>query len=95
MPNLQRTLEGLTGGMDTAPLRAIPLALWKRLENEKGPGSEKAMLSQGTRVSQARHWAHGSEQQEDVCSHLLLGERLLLHVLCFICKSQFFLKPQF
>lgn len=95
MQNLQKSLEELTGCLDTAPLRAIPRALWKRMENEEGAvGSEKAMLSQGAGMSQARHWAHGSEQQEDVCRQLLLGEGLLLHVLCFRHKSQFFLKLQ-
>lgn len=90
-----QTIEELTGGLDTAPLRAIPLALWKRMENEEGAaGSEKATLSQGARMSQASRWAHGSEHQEDVCRQLPLGEGFLLHVLCLRHKSQFFLKPQ-
>lgn len=53
--NLHRTLEGWVGGLETAPLRAIPLALWKRMENEEGEaGPEKAALPQEAGMSHAQ-----------------------------------------
>lgn len=55
MQNLHRTLEGWVGGLETAPLRAIPLALWKRMENEEGEARpEKAALPQEAGMSHAQ-----------------------------------------